>query len=75
MRISKVLGLQWEDIDWDAQIIHLNRTWVYVNPTNHRAAARATLFGLSVDGHDCNDDGRELRRYRSRSAEAEFRAP
>ena len=29
MRISELLGLQWGDIDWNAQIIHLNRTWVY----------------------------------------------
>jgi len=29
MRISELLGLQWGDIDWDARIIHLNRTWVY----------------------------------------------
>jgi integrase len=29
MRISELLGLQWGDIDWDAQMIHLNRTWVY----------------------------------------------
>jgi integrase len=29
MRISELLGLQWGDIDWDAQIIHINRTWVY----------------------------------------------
>ena len=29
MRISELLGLQWGDIDWDAQIIHLNRTGVY----------------------------------------------
>jgi integrase len=29
MRISELLGLQWGDIDWDNQIIRLNRTWVY----------------------------------------------
>lgn len=29
MRISELLGLQWGDIDWEGQRIHLNRTWVY----------------------------------------------
>lgn len=29
MRISEILGLQWGDIDWDAHIIHMNRTWLY----------------------------------------------
>lgn len=29
MRISELLGLQWADIDWDKQIIHMNRTWLY----------------------------------------------
>jgi integrase len=29
MRISELLGLQWGDIDWDAKIIHMNRTWLY----------------------------------------------
>ena len=29
MRISELLGLQWGDIDWDAGIIRLNRTWLY----------------------------------------------
>lgn len=29
MRVSELLGLQWGDIEWNAQIIHLNRTWLY----------------------------------------------
>ena len=29
MRISELLGLQWGDIDWEAKIIRINRTWVY----------------------------------------------
>lgn len=29
MSISELLGLRWGDIDWDAEIIHPNRTWVY----------------------------------------------
>jgi integrase len=29
MRISELLALQWGDIDGEAQIIHLNGTWVY----------------------------------------------
>lgn len=28
MRISELLGLRWGDIEWDAQIIHINRTWL-----------------------------------------------
>jgi integrase len=29
MRISELLGLQWHDIDYERQIIHINRTWLY----------------------------------------------
>ncbi len=29
MRMSKLLGLQWGDIDWDTKIIRMNRTWLY----------------------------------------------
>jgi integrase len=29
MRVSELLGLQWGDIDWEARIIHMNRTWLY----------------------------------------------
>src|SRR5262249_53537974 len=29
MRISELLGLKWGDIDWEAKIIRINRTWVY----------------------------------------------
>jgi integrase len=28
LRISELLGLRWSDIDGDAEVIHLNRTWV-----------------------------------------------
>jgi integrase len=29
MRISELLGLKWGDIEWEAKIIRINRTWVY----------------------------------------------
>lgn len=29
IRASELLGLQWGDIDWEAGIIHMNRTWLH----------------------------------------------
>jgi integrase len=29
LRTSELLGLRWGDIDWESQIINLNRTWLY----------------------------------------------
>lgn len=29
IRASELLGLQWGDIDWGAEIVHMNRTWLH----------------------------------------------
>jgi integrase len=52
LRISECLGLQWQDVDFTNQLIHVRRTWVHGhlgNPKTKASKAPVPLHSLLAD--------------------------